>query len=140
MRRAPSTGAGEVVAGGLFTECGGIVQAHLIGTANAYLSLSPAKSLMDFARSWARQHGWRTLHIGGGRGGREDSLFRFKREFSPTRHDFAVGRWVLDADAYRRLSKARYGGAPEASPGEYFPAYRAPVAADQASDTDTAAG
>jgi hypothetical protein len=117
----------EIVAGGLFTESSGIVQAHLMGTATAHLSTSPGKALLDGAQRWARSRGYPVLHLGGGRGGRRDSLFRFKREFSRRRHVFSTGRWVLNAAAYKDLCRTcdtRQGPATDA--GNYFPAYRAP--------------
>lgn len=120
--------AGEVVAGGLFTESSGIVQAHLMGTATAYLSTSPGKALLDGARRWARDAGYTVLHLGGGRGGRSDSLFRFKREFSKRRHPFAVGRWIVDPAMYVELSLQHDPAGDGPSTG-FFPAYRAPMGA-----------
>lgn len=123
----------EVVAGGLFTQSSGIVQAHLMGTATAHLTTSPGKALLDGARRWARVAGYDVLHLGGGRGGRSDSLFRFKREFSRRRHAFAVGRWVLDAVAYSELWRL-HDPRSDRDPGSggYFPAYRAPSTAPSA--------
>lgn len=100
-------GGDEVAAGGLLTESSGIVQVHLMGTATAFLPTSPGKALLDGAQRWARSRGYPLLHLGGGRGGRHDSLFRFKREFSRRRHTFSVGRWVLNAAAYVDLSRRR---------------------------------
>jgi hypothetical protein len=117
---------GEVVAGGLFTESSGIVQAHLTGTATASLPTSPAKALLDGAQRWARSRGYPVLHLGGGRSGRHDSLFRFKREFSRRRHVFATGRWVLNTAVYADLCRMRTsprGQVPGTS--DFFPAYRA---------------
>lgn len=119
----------EVVAGGLFTESSGIVQAHLMGTATAHLSTSPGKALLDGAQRWARSRGYPVLHLGGGRGGRHDSLFRFKREFSRRRHEFCVGRWVLNAAVYADLCRMRDSRRQATTQGEdFFPAYRAPLA------------
>lgn len=122
---------GAVVAAGLFTESDGIVQAHLVGTDDAQRQLSPLKVLLDDARRWARGRGDRVLHLGGGRGGRDDSLFAFKRRFSSRRHSFHTGRWILDADAYGELAARRRRfaidrGVDIEDPG-WFPAYRAPI-------------
>jgi hypothetical protein len=118
----------EVVAGGLLTESSGIVQVHLMGTATAHLSTSPGKALLDGAQRWARSRGYPALHLGGGRGGRHDSLFRFKREFSRRRHVFSVGRWVLNAAAYVDLCQMRDSMQQATTGGDFFPAYRAPLA------------
>ncbi|MET0167735.1 MAG: GNAT family N-acetyltransferase, partial [Vicinamibacterales bacterium] len=122
----------EIVAGGIFLISGSWVHAHLVGTASKHRQLSPLKVLLDDARSWAAEAGAVRLHLGGGRGGRNDSLLAFKARFSPDRHDFAVGRWVLDAIGYEALLRLRathLGDQPV--DGEFFPAYRAGVTPSQ---------
>jgi carbamoyl-phosphate synthase large subunit len=116
-----------VAAAGLFTECGGIAQAHLIATDYALEAPSPCKVLLDDARVWARQRGNTVLHLGGGRGGRHDSLFRVKREFSPRRHLFSTGRWILDPTLYVDLAEAHRSALSSRGPADqsFFPAYRA---------------
>jgi hypothetical protein len=82
-------------------------------------------------RRWGRERGDRVLHLGGGRGGREDSLFAFKSRFSKRRHPFYTGRWILDPQAYRELVAGRQrllerSGRRVAGTG-WFPLYRAPL-------------
>jgi len=130
---------GAVVGAQLFTEYGGIVQAHLVGTDEAYRELSPLKLMLDDARRWARDRGNAVLHLGGGRGGREDSLLAFKGRFSPRRHDFATGRWILDRAGYEdlvaRQSAAATGRGLVAGDPTWFPAYRAPLPARDGDST-----
>lgn len=111
----------EIAAAGLFTELDGLVQTHLVGTSASLLRHSPYKVLVDDVRSWARDRGNRVLHLGGGRGGQEDSLFWFKTRFSSRRHQFFTGRWILDGEAYRALAPAL----PPSIGDGFFPAYRA---------------
>jgi hypothetical protein len=111
----------EVAAAGLFTELDGLVQTHLVATNGALLRYSPYKVLVDDVRAWARDRGDGVLHLGGGRGGQEDSLFWFKSRFSARRHAFHTGRWILDEGAYRTLAPA----APPSIGDGFFPAYRA---------------
>ena len=121
---------GAVAAAGLFTEFGGIVHAHLVGTEIELRKLSPLKVLLDDARAWAHRRGNKVLHLGGGRGGEDDSLFAFKARFSPRRHQFHTGRWIVDSRGYQELVSARNPAAPGVTaPGAgFFPAYRAPLA------------
>jgi len=108
----------------LFTELDGIVQAHLAGTNEDLRHLSPLKVLLDDARSWARSRGDHVLHLGGGRAGKEDSLFAFKARFSPNRHAFHTGRWILEPRLYRDFVTTRSCSLGACDEG-YFPAYRA---------------
>lgn len=71
------------------------------------------------AASWARDDGYELFHLGGGVGGRADSLFEFKLRFDPGgQRDFAVGKAIHDEDAYRELAGVAAGAA------GFFPAYR----------------
>ncbi len=119
----------QVGAAGLFTEFGGIVQAHLVGTNSRLRELSPFKILLDDARMWARARGNTVLHLGGGRGGQKDTLLSFKGEFSARRHLFHVGRWTLDEARYKELLEARLASAADGGllDSTFFPAYRAPA-------------
>ena len=120
----------EVICGGIFILCDGIVQAHLAGTQSAYFQLSPTKLLFDTVRLWANENGSWAFHLGGGVGVQEDSLFYFKAGFSDQRHEFAVWKWVLLPDLYDQLygEKTRWGQQHDLDLAfsKYFPAYRCP--------------
>ncbi len=124
-----------VVAAGLFLEHDGVVEWHLVGSNDRFRDLSPSKLLVDDAIQWSRERGNRVLHLGGGRGGREDSLYWFKSRFSPQRHQFSTGRWILEPDRYAAFTAARQAALPSgaSSDPDFFPAYRAPVRPDGAS-------
>ena len=121
----------RVAAAAFVVEYGGVVNPHLAGTSPEFLAASPFKVLVDDLREWGRRRGNHSLHLGGGRGGVNDSLFRFKAEFSPRYHDFYTGRWILAEESYRWLcnERQRHLGAAMNTAGDtaYFPAYRAPV-------------
>lgn len=122
---------GKVACGAMFIFSGGIVQYHLGGTATEFLRLGPTKLLMDEVRIAATKEGCTALHLGGGLGGQRDSLFQFKSGFSDRTHEFAVWRWILDAEKYDALSQARARWSEREGKilagGEYFPLYRASV-------------
>jgi len=115
-----------IAAAGVFTEYKGIVQAHLVGTNDELRELSPLKVHLDDARHWAHKRDDRVLHLGGGRGGEDDTLLAFKGRFSPRRHAFHTGKWIVQREMYRELARRRAAavGRDEATP--FFPAYRAP--------------
>jgi Acetyltransferase (GNAT) domain len=120
-----------VVAAGLYSLCRGITQAHLGAFRAEYAGISPVRLLDDTARRWAMTSGARVFHLGGGVGGRQDSLFQYKAGFSDRRHEFATWQWVVDEKTYQRLCREREGragsrGWQEVDTG-YFPAYRRAV-------------
>jgi hypothetical protein len=114
----------DVAAACLFMSHHGILHPHLAGTSTGYLPMSPLKVMWDDVRQWAKARGDRIIHLGGGRGGSNDSLFEFKARFSPRRHEFYTGRWILDRIRYQRLAQETQE---LMEPGSgYFPPYRAP--------------
>jgi lipid II:glycine glycyltransferase (peptidoglycan interpeptide bridge formation enzyme) len=115
---------GAVAAAGLFVETDGIVQYHLSGTGDAFSAVQPTKLMMHFVRGWAKARGNQVLHLGGGVGGRDDSLLVFKVGFSPLRHTFTTLRMVIDEREYGRLVSARDPRLDPSARGDYFPLYR----------------
>ncbi|HEV2070671.1 MAG TPA: GNAT family N-acetyltransferase [Acidimicrobiales bacterium] len=112
---------GELVGGALFTvsDSSGLVGYHLSGSAPMSSNLQSAKLIIDRMQQWAADEGFGALHLGGGLGAAEDSLFRFKRGFSSWTHRFRTIRFVLDATRYAKLST---GLDPKSG---FFPLYRA---------------
>ncbi len=129
------THEGRIACADLFTLCCGIVQGHLGGTREWAMPLAPTKLLFDTVRLWAIEQGAHTLHLGGGVGAREDSLFHFKAGFSPRRHTFKVWKWIVIPEEYSALCRAREERARlqgiELAPTSYFPEYRAPIVSAQ---------
>ena len=120
------TETGEAAAAGLFVVTDEIVQYHLGGTAAAYLSLAPFKLVIDFMWRWAQDGSHRALHLGGGVGGTEDSLFHFKAGFSSTRGEFYTYRVIVDHERNRILEQAAGFQSSPSDPKQsaFFPRYR----------------
>jgi lipid II:glycine glycyltransferase (peptidoglycan interpeptide bridge formation enzyme) len=113
--------AGEFACGALLTENQGIVQYHLSGTTDKYLSCSPSKLMLHEVTLWAKREGYRVFHLGGGLGAQADSLLQFKAGFSPLRGEFVTCRLIYDNEKYNYLC-----GRTSSSilPDNYFPQYR----------------
>jgi hypothetical protein len=105
----------------LYLVHGELAHAHLTGVSERHLRLAPLNAMLDATADAATTEGARLLHLGAGRGGREDSLYRFKRRIGDVEREFALGRWVLDAPRYAALAEA----SPAGDDGGFFPAYRA---------------
>lgn len=116
----------ELAAAGLFIATEEIVQYHLGGTAEAYLSVAPSKLMLDYVCRWALGGMHDVFHLGGGVGGAEDSLFHFKAGFSPLRGDFSTYRLVFDETKHAWLNHAAHVAAASGAGAhvDFFPAYR----------------
>jgi hypothetical protein len=119
---------GQVAAALLAIEYAPYLHAHLTGINRDMMEYSPLKVLLDDIRQWGTARGLRSFHLGGGLGGREDSLFQFKSKFSPLTHDFRTGAWILDRASYTELEAQHRRtferqGIDIGDPG-FFPIYR----------------
>jgi hypothetical protein len=114
----------SIAAAVMLVETDGIVEYHLMGVNEAFVSEGPAKLILHVARGWAKERGDRYFHLGGGVGGANDSLLRFKAGFSPLRFPFYTFRVIVDPKEYRRLAHEH---APASDPSDsrgFFPVYR----------------
>jgi len=118
----------EIISGGIFSECNGIVQYHLGATSSKWLKFAPMKLVFDEVRLWAYKRQNRWFHLGGGVGAANDSLFRFKSGFSSNQFPFYVWQWIVDPEMYRSLVQARqawHKSAGNTFPNsDFFPKYR----------------
>jgi hypothetical protein len=109
----------------VLSEVDGIVEYHLAGTMDDYVAMSPSKSMVDFARHWAKDRGNRVLHLAGSLR-RGDELIRFKLGFSPLLRPVLSWRIVSDIDVYSALTRAwsAHSRTTPDEPDGFFPAYR----------------
>jgi serine/alanine adding enzyme len=112
---------GEVVASALCLATPPWLHYHLSATTDAGRSTGSSTLVLLEAARWGQANGYERFHLGGGLGGKEDSLHHFKARFDPEGLvPAAVGKAIHDEGTYRELS----GG--DASYDGFFPAYRAP--------------
>ncbi|MGH2869802.1 MAG: GNAT family N-acetyltransferase [Solirubrobacteraceae bacterium] len=95
---------------------------HLGGSSEAGRNLGANHLAMYALASWGQEHGYTRFHLGGGVGGRRDSLFLYKERFAPGGElPAAIGKAVHDHERYRELT-----GQAEITYDGFFPGYRAP--------------
>ena len=112
----------EITSGAFVTFSNNIMQFHLAATNNKYLQEGPMKLLIDEATVVGRENNMAYLHLGGGVGGNEDSLFEFKAGFSDKILNFKTWRFVSDPEVYDKMVQAECGNKPIRS--DFFPLYR----------------
>ena len=95
---------------------------HLGAAADAARGTGASHLALLALAEWGRARGYETLHLGGGVGGRADSLLEYKLRFAPEGLiPCELGKAVHDEAAYLRLS-----GAAAIDWDGFFPAYREP--------------
>lgn len=112
----------KIICGAIVMCCGSIIRNHLSATAVDYINQSPSKLLTDEISIIGRQLGMKYFHLGGGLGGREDSLFKFKSSFSNLFLEDSTWKFVSDRFIYNDLVKERKDDLDT----NYFPLYRCP--------------
>jgi serine/alanine adding enzyme len=122
---------GEVIASAICLAGGPWLHYHLGAMADRARDVGATNLLLYEAARRAQEQGSAIFHLGGSAGTGEDSLFAFKRRFSPDDlFEYWIGKIVHDEGAYRRLT----GGAEIDFEG-FFPAYRVPGALSQTAGT-----
>jgi len=95
---------------------------HLSATNRDYQSLAATNLLLYEVANWGIENGYESFHLGGGVGGKEDGLYRFKKNFNKnSTAEFYVGKKIYDFSKYDNLVKIN-GKTNENN--SFFPIYR----------------
>lgn len=115
----------QITAGSIFITSNNIMQFHLSGTNGKFLKEAPAKLMIDEATLVARDQKLDYLHLGGGLGGSEDSLFEYKSGFSNLYLNFKTWRYVVNQPIYNSLVLKKLNTLEHN--GNVFPLYRTAI-------------
>ena len=98
---------------------------HLSTSDRKYQSLSATNLLLYEVACWGCENGFKYLHLGGGLGGNEDSLYKFKKAFNKNQETvFSIGKKIFDLDKYDYLLDLRSRDSNFVSKTSFFPQYR----------------
>lgn len=95
---------GRDTAGVFTTCCNNTMQLHLAATHEDFIHDSPMRLLVEEASILGKSKRMQYLHLGGGVGGQQDSLFNFKSGFSDQCLDFKTWRLIADTATYKALT------------------------------------
>lgn len=103
---------GKPIAASMFMFSDGYAHYHLSARDRCYSRLAANNLILWYAIRKAKERGCSWFHFGGGTTGNEDdSLLKFKKEFSKTETDFWIGKRVHNQDIYDEIVrqwKTRY--------------------------------
>jgi hypothetical protein len=113
---------GRIIAISIMLSENGYMNYHLSGSLREYQHLAPSNLLLYKAALWGCRNGCKSLHMGGGVGSKEDSLYKFKSAFNRNEtKQFAIGKKIYLQDVYENLAQMKVSD-PE---NNFFPKYRA---------------
>lgn len=113
---------GKIIAASIMLFANGCMNYHLSGSLRGYQHLAPSNLLLYKAALWGSRNGYKSLHMGGGVGSKEDSLYKFKSAFNRNEaKQFAIGKKIYLQDVYESLVQMKASD-PESG---FFPKYRA---------------
>lgn len=117
---------GEIIAMSIMLFANDQMHYHLSGSMIEYRNLAPSNLLLYKAALWGCEHGYKTLHLGGGVGSGEDNLYKFKAAFNRNSdYQFSIGKEIFDQKKYDELVALRAKQDSEFnSESNYFPLYR----------------
>jgi len=97
---------------------------HLSASDREYQSLAATNLLLYEAACWGCENGYKSFHLGGGLGSKEDRLFKFKKAFNKNSETyFSIGKKIFDQEKYYELIKIRDINYDDSN-STFFPQYR----------------
>ncbi len=113
---------GQIIATSIILSANGYMNYHLSGSLREYQYLAPSNLLLYKAALWGCYNGYKSFHLGGGVGSKEDSLYKFKSAFNRSdTKQFAIGKKIYLNNVYDKLSFIKDSNADKG----FFPKYRA---------------
>ena len=113
---------GKIIAASIMILSNGYMNYHLSGSLREYQSLAPSNLLLYKAALWGSFNGYKSFHLGGGIGSKEDCLYKFKSAFNRNEtNQFAIGKKIYLKEAYDMLVLMKNSQ----NEDSFFPKYRA---------------
>lgn len=98
---------------------------HLSASDREYQSLAATNLLLYEAACWGCENGYKSFHLGGGVGSKEDNLYKFKKAFNKNSETyFSIGKKIFNNKKYQDLLDVRNAKADYKQEPNFFPAYR----------------
>ena len=118
---------GKIIAISIILYANGMMHYHLSGSLVEYRNMAPTNLLLYEAALWGCQKGLKLLHLGGGVGSGEDSLYIFKMSFNKNSdYQFSISKDVFDQEKYDELVEIRKEhDVSFNAESSFFPLYRA---------------
>ncbi len=115
----------KIIAASLLLYSDNYAHHHLTGSDEKYLDVSPNNLLIYEMIKWCIENNIKGFHMGGGHKSIEDSIYRYKKNFTKTPPlDFYIGKKIYDKAIYDWLIEKKFGNNSVMLKEDYFPLYR----------------
>jgi lipid II:glycine glycyltransferase (peptidoglycan interpeptide bridge formation enzyme) len=92
------------IASAIFMQYEDYFHYHLAGSLKEYLKYSPNNLLLWTAIQYAKNNGFKVMHLGGGLSDTlDDNLFKFKKSFGKGTYEFYIGKRIHNKEIYNYL-------------------------------------
>lgn len=116
---------GKVIAMSLILHSNQQINYHLSASDRTYQNLAPTNLMLYEVACWGCENGYKTFHLGGGLGSKEDSLYKFKKVFNKNSDTtFSIGKKIFIPGKYDELVHVRKKEDFFDNSTSYFPLYR----------------
>lgn len=117
---------GVITAMSIFLFANSRMNYHLSASKSEYRCFASTNLLLYEAACWAADHGYKTLHMGGGVGSGHDNLYQFKKAFNRGEDSqFWIGKRIFNQVAYDKFVDLRAQADQNFNPSTgFFPSYR----------------
>lgn len=112
---------GDIAAAAIIIGANGMLNYHLSGSEYEYQKLAPTNLMLYEVALWGNENNYKSFHMGGGVGSKEDSLYSFKKSFYRGEpKQFSIGKKIFNEEIYRLLKEMR----DDIQNPSFFPEYR----------------
>ena len=110
------------IAATIILKCNDKLTYHFSGVITEYRNLQGTSLMLYEVAKWGCQNGYKTFHLGGGVGSKEDNLYKYKAAFNRKGElQYSLGRRIFNKNKYDYLVSLRDGELRD----NFFPLYRA---------------
>lgn len=111
----------KIIAVSIIIFANGRMHYHLSASRREYQKFAPTNLLLWEACKYGIANGYKSFHLGGGVGSKEDGLYKFKKSFNKNENTtYCIGKAIFDQEKYDKLVQCRESIENEG----FFPKYR----------------
>lgn len=115
----------KIISMSIILFCNDQMHYHLSASDKENRNLAATNLLLYEVACWGCENGYKTFHLGGGIGSKEDNLYSFKKAFSKNSDSyFSIGTKIFNEEKFDELVRIRKNVTGRKENDKFFPTYR----------------